>query len=54
MLDRDALHDYQKYSVKFVEDHPAAILIQQMGLGKTISSLIFGTARRPNMKWLIC
>jgi len=39
MLDRDALHDYQKYSVKFVEDHPAAILIQQMGLGKTISSL---------------
>ena len=39
MLDRDALHDYQKYSVKFVEEHPAAILIQQMGLGKTISSL---------------
>lgn len=39
MLKRDQLHDYQNYCVEFIEDHPEAILILQMGLGKTIASL---------------
>ncbi len=39
MLKREQLHDYQNYCVEFIEDHPEAILILQMGLGKTITSL---------------
>jgi len=39
MLKREQLHDYQNYCVRFIEDHPEAILILQMGLGKTIASL---------------
>jgi SNF2 family DNA or RNA helicase len=38
-LKRSDLHDYQDYCVEFVENHPEAMLILQMGLGKTIISL---------------
>ncbi|MCH4014853.1 MAG: SNF2-related protein [Solobacterium sp.] len=38
-LKRSDLHDYQDYCVEFVETHPEAMLILQMGLGKTIISL---------------
>ncbi|WP_102343582.1 DEAD/DEAH box helicase [Galactobacillus timonensis] len=38
-LSRSDLHDYQKYCVKFVENHPEALLILEMGLGKTVISL---------------
>jgi len=27
------LHDYQEYAVKFIEDHPVAALLLDMGLG---------------------
>lgn len=33
------LHDYQKYEVKFIEEHPTAALLLEMGLGKTITTL---------------
>lgn len=33
------LHDYQKYAVKFIEEHPTAALLLEMGLGKTITTL---------------
>lgn len=38
-LKRSDLHDYQNYCVEFVENHPEALLILEMGLGKTIISL---------------
>ena len=33
------LHDYQKYAVQFIEEHPIAALFLDMGLGKTITTL---------------
>ena len=39
LLDRKQMHEYQNYCVTFVEEHPEALLILQMGLGKTIISL---------------
>lgn len=39
MLKRENLHEYQNYCVQFLEEHPQAILILEMGLGKSIISL---------------
>ena len=39
MLRREQLHDYQNYCVDFIKKHPQAILILEMGLGKSIISL---------------
>lgn len=39
MLKRESLHRYQEYCVKFLLDHPEALLILEMGLGKTIITL---------------
>lgn len=33
------LHDYQKYAVEFIETHPEAAILLDMGLGKTIITL---------------
>ena len=33
-------HDYQKYATEFIESHPIAAVILQMGLGKTVCTLI--------------
>jgi SNF2 family DNA or RNA helicase len=33
------LHDYQKYAVKFIEEHTTAALLLDCGLGKTLISL---------------
>lgn len=33
------LHDYQEYSKQFIIDHPAAGLLIDMGMGKTVSTL---------------
>lgn len=38
-MKREDLHEYQNYCVSFVKEHPEAMLILQMGLGKTISAL---------------
>ena len=38
-MKREDLHEYQNYCISFVKDHPEAMLILQMGLGKTISAL---------------
>ena len=32
-------HDYQKYATDFIESHPIAAVILQMGLGKTVCTL---------------
>ena len=32
-------HDYQKYAIEFIESHPIAAVILQMGLGKTVCTL---------------
>ena len=39
MLKREQLHDYQKYCIQFIEDHPESIMILQMGLGKSVCAL---------------
>ena len=39
MLRREQLHDYQNYCVEFIKTHPQAILILEMGLGKSIIGL---------------
>lgn len=33
------LHDYQEYAVNFIEEHPIAALLLDMGLGKTVTTL---------------
>lgn len=33
-------HDYQKYAISFIEEHPEALLFLDLGLGKTIISLM--------------
>lgn len=38
-LSREWLHDYQNFCVSFIEDHPEALLILEMGLGKTVITL---------------
>ena len=32
-------HDYQKYAVQFIKDHPVSALFLQMGLGKSVITL---------------
>lgn len=39
MLMREQMHSYQNYCVKFIEEHQEALLILEMGLGKTVISL---------------
>lgn len=39
MLKRENLHRYQEFCVKFLLEHPEALLILEMGLGKTIITL---------------
>lgn len=38
-LKKDDLHDYQKYGVEFIINHPAAGLLLDLGLGKTVTTL---------------
>lgn len=38
-LNRSQLHDYQNYCVEFIKGHTEALLILEMGLGKTIITL---------------
>ena len=38
-LDRANLHDYQKFSVNFIENHPCAAVLLDCGCGKTIITL---------------
>ena len=38
-MNESNLHNYQKYSVNYILDHPAAGLLLDMGLGKTVSTL---------------
>ena len=38
-MNRTDLHDYQRYCVDFVKNHPESMLILEMGLGKSIISL---------------
>ena len=39
LLKRSQLHDYQNHCVEFLLSHPIALLILEMGLGKTIITL---------------
>ena len=39
MLNESNLHEYQKFSVQHIIDHPEAGLLLEMGLGKSISTL---------------
>ena len=32
-------HDYQKYAIDYIESHPVAAVLLDMGLGKTVISL---------------
>lgn len=38
-MNESNLHNYQKYAVRFIKDNPAAGLLLDMGLGKTVSTL---------------
>ena len=38
-MKRTDLHEYQNYCVEFLKEHPQAMLILQMGLGKSVISL---------------
>ena len=38
-MERTDLHEYQNYCVDFLKDHPEAMLILEMGLGKSCISL---------------
>lgn len=38
-MNENNLHNYQKYAVDFIQTHPAAGLLLDMGLGKTVSTL---------------
>lgn len=37
--DRTSLHDYQKFSVNFIEEHPCATILLDCGMGKSVISL---------------
>ena len=39
MLNRNDLHGYQQYSVQFIIGHPAAAVLLECGLGKTVTTL---------------
>lgn len=34
-----APHDYQAYAIRYIEEHPVAAVLLDMGLGKTVISL---------------
>ena len=38
-MERTDLHEYQNYCVDFLKTHPEAMLILEMGLGKSCISL---------------
>ena len=37
--DRTSLHDYQKFSVNFIEEHPCSAILLDCGMGKSVISL---------------
>lgn len=39
MLDRDNLHEYQKYSIEFIKKNPISAIFLDCGLGKTVITL---------------
>ena len=39
LLSRIQLHDYQKYCVDYIKEHPVTALFLDCGLGKTVISL---------------
>ena len=39
MLKREDLHNYQKYSIEFIKEHPAAAIFLGCGCGKTAIAL---------------
>ena len=39
LLNRDDLHGYQQYSIQFIIEHPAAAILLDCGLGKTVTAL---------------
>ena len=39
-------HDYQRYAIHYIETHPIAAILLDMGLGKTVNTL---TAARPDL-----
>lgn len=39
LLKRDDLHEYQRYCVEFIKEHPVTALFLDCGLGKTVISL---------------
>ena len=38
-MNENNLHPYQRFSVQHIIDHPAAGLLLEMGLGKTVATL---------------
>ena len=47
-------HDYQAYAIDYIETHPVAAVLLDMGLGKTVISLTAiacSTALRPIVFW---
>ena len=40
-MERNDLHEYQNYCVDFLKTHPEAMLILEMGLGKSIQTIMF-------------
>ena len=39
MLNRDNLHEYQKYSIEFIKENPISAIFLDCGLGKTVITL---------------
>ena len=39
LLSENSLHDYQRFCVEFVEQHPQCALFLDCGLGKTVITL---------------
>ena len=33
-------HDYQRYAIEFIENHPIAAILLDMGMGKTAITLM--------------
>lgn len=38
-MNESNLHEYQRYAVRYIIEHPACCLFLDLGLGKTISTL---------------
>ena len=47
-------HNYQSYAIDYIETHPVAAILLDMGLGKTVETIRFLQERKARNALIVC